>query len=118
MSGGGDQRQGGGSSRGLLTFAATLVGAAAGAGLAFFFANKEKESLEQQLADSERRKDNFREMMNRDNLPGSCKICMDNPLEVALEPCGHTVCQKCAQLVNSCPYCMQKIRGRKRIYLN
>ena len=108
-----EQRRG---NNGLITFAATVIGAAAGAGLALFFANKEKEKLEQELSDSERRKDDFREMTKSN--PGECKICMDNPLETALEPCGHTMCGKCAQLVDSCPYCNRAIRQRKRIYLS
>lgn len=47
----------------------------------------------------------------------SCVICMAEPLEVAAEPCGHmAMCRSCAEMVDECPMCREKITRRMRVY--
>ena len=47
-----------------------------------------------------------------------CLICFENPLELALQPCGHVcTCQKCgSKLPGECPMCRKKIQRTLKIY--
>mmetsp|Transcript_11671 Transcript_11671/g.28314 ORF Transcript_11671/g.28314 Transcript_11671/m.28314 type:complete len:155 (-) Transcript_11671:915-1379(-) len=41
---------------------------------------------------------------------GKCKVCLDRPVQTVLKPCGHSLmCTVCAQSVQQCPVCRQKI---------
>ena len=41
----------------------------------------------------------------------TCKICMDNEVEVVLLPCGHSVsCVNCADKLKNCPVCRKFIK--------
>lgn len=45
-----------------------------------------------------------------------CRVCMDNPFNVVLVPCGHlAVCASCAERCKDCPICRRPIRGTVRI---
>eukprot|EP01135_Chromosphaera_perkinsii_P000451 Nk52_evm5s96 gene=Nk52_evmTU5s96 len=47
-----------------------------------------------------------------------CKICYDTRVEVALQPCGHSLmCETCARKFAACPICRMFITKRLRIYL-
>ncbi|XP_055955449.1 baculoviral IAP repeat-containing protein 7-B [Patella vulgata] len=47
-----------------------------------------------------------------------CKICLDNPVEVTFQPCGHLLtCNLCSGRVDNCPICRCIIRGRVKTYL-
>ncbi|XP_072014159.1 E3 ubiquitin-protein ligase MYLIP-like [Amphiura filiformis] len=46
-----------------------------------------------------------------------CKVCMDALLSTALLPCGHLVCESCADRLDSCPQCRAAIEQRLRVYL-
>jgi hypothetical protein len=47
-----------------------------------------------------------------------CVVCMDGPVEVMFNPCGHIkVCRICAQATRECPVCRQPIQGITRVYL-
>lgn len=48
-----------------------------------------------------------------------CKICFDRPLATAFVPCGHSVCDRCADRPGAalCPFCKTPIEGRLSIYL-
>jgi len=55
-----------------------------------------------------------------------CSVCMDNPIEMAVIPCGHTcLCHGCSEdyknnprnLSSGCPLCRGKIERFLRIYL-
>lgn len=47
-----------------------------------------------------------------------CTVCLAEPLEVFLRPCGHAVtCRACAHLLDRCPICMAVIWVMTRIYL-
>jgi len=45
-----------------------------------------------------------------------CCICLDNLPETALIPCGHCVCEDCAQELHQCPICRMDIQNTLRIY--
>ena len=47
----------------------------------------------------------------------TCKICMDNEVEVVLLPCGHSVsCVNCADKLINCPVCRQFIKRIHRTF--
>ena len=51
-------------------------------------------------------------MMNREVL---CKICLDQPADVVLIPCGHFLsCSSCFISLTHCPICRKEIRGSIR----
>ena len=45
-----------------------------------------------------------------------CKICMDKPIKVALNPCGHTFCENCAKRTH-CAICRERIVEAQKIYI-
>lgn len=46
-----------------------------------------------------------------------CSVCMNEPKNIALSPCGHvTVGTQCAEQIRSCPICRSNITSRLRIY--
>ena len=56
----------------------------------------------------------------------NCKICYNNKINYALNPCGHTLCQECSenilknqhQSINLCPFCKQSIISYHKIFLS
>ena len=47
-----------------------------------------------------------------------CKICLNLPVRIAFNPCGHACCcQSCAAKVSVCPLCRMGVQGRLKIYL-
>ena len=47
----------------------------------------------------------------------TCKICMDNEVEVVLLPCGHSVsCVNCADKLKICPVCRKFIKRIVRTF--
>ena len=46
-----------------------------------------------------------------------CKICVENPIEIACIPCGHLFCKKC-MLLNPkvCHFCRQTITDTLNVY--
>ena len=46
-----------------------------------------------------------------------CVVCLDQPADHVLLPCGHVcVCKGCAALVKICPMCRADVSERKRVY--
>ena len=55
----------------------------------------------------------------------NCSVCLTNPLEMLLKPCGHIcICHRClTQLNNSssqpkCPICREDVINTERVYLS
>jgi hypothetical protein len=49
----------------------------------------------------------------------TCKICMDEEVNIVFLPCGHLACcNSCAPALRNCPICRALIRGTVRIYLS
>jgi len=61
----------------------------------------------------------------------NCSVCLTNPLEMLLKPCGHIcICHQClAQLLNhsysqpsssqpKCPICREDVINSERVYLS
>ena len=49
----------------------------------------------------------------------TCKICMDNPVNVTLLPCGHLVCcESCAPHLRKCPICRRRIDGSIKTFMS
>jgi hypothetical protein len=46
-----------------------------------------------------------------------CGICIENDVNCAFNPCGHTICGGCAVNINRCHVCRSFINGKIRIYL-
>ena len=55
-----------------------------------------------------------------DDDVASCPICYDKRVNIALSPCGHTLCGECTDELQSdkCPMCARTITGRQTIYIN
>lgn len=49
-------------------------------------------------------------------LGGCCPVCLDNGRNVALVPCGHTLCRECAARVRPCPVCRSPIASILTLY--
>jgi baculoviral IAP repeat-containing protein 7/8 len=45
-----------------------------------------------------------------------CKICFDNPSNVAFVPCGHVFCQNCTMFMKNCAVCRANITKRLKLY--
>ncbi|XP_033118158.1 baculoviral IAP repeat-containing protein 7-like [Anneissia japonica] len=49
----------------------------------------------------------------------TCKICMDNEINVLFTPCGHLVaCEQCARSIQICPICRMPIKTCIKTYLS
>ena len=50
--------------------------------------------------------------------PGICKVCCENPTNVALVPCGHCLCTECAlkTLGDNCSFCRQPSNCLQKFY--
>ncbi|XP_062603228.1 uncharacterized protein LOC134265001 isoform X2 [Saccostrea cucullata] len=64
---------------------------------------------------------NEAENLYRENLrlleEKQCKICMDQEMNVMMEPCGHMcACHQCANQLRKCPICNQRVRKLHRVY--
>mmetsp|Transcript_42053 Transcript_42053/g.67606 ORF Transcript_42053/g.67606 Transcript_42053/m.67606 type:complete len:150 (+) Transcript_42053:56-505(+) len=55
-----------------------------------------------------------------DDEIASCPICYDHRVNVALTPCGHTLCRACSEeLPNKvCPMCSKAISSTHHIFIN
>ena len=56
---------------------------------------------------------------NEDDI-GSCPICYDRRVNIALTPCGHTLCKQCTDELptKTCPMCSENIKNQQIIYIN
>ena len=45
-----------------------------------------------------------------------CAICMDNPKDTVLVPCGHQLCAACRPRLQRCHLCQQPIERHVRLY--
>eukprot|EP00798_Chlamydomonas_sp_ICE-L_P029965 gene29965-biopygen11725 len=46
-----------------------------------------------------------------------CGVCLSAPKDTSLDPCGHTLCRSCSDLIQVCPICRQTISERRRVFL-
>jgi len=47
-----------------------------------------------------------------------CRKCKTNNVEILILPCTHVVtCEKCADILDNCPLCDERILGTVRIYM-
>lgn len=47
----------------------------------------------------------------------TCKICQDQPVNVALQPCGHVMCSACSyQIGSTCPFCCGHIYTTQTLF--
>ena len=54
------------------------------------------------------------------SISTQCAICYENQVSWYIDPCGHTLCEKCKDLCNDSPYCYyckQKKNKYSRLYL-
>ena len=53
----------------------------------------------------------------------NCSICLTNPLEILLKPCGHIcICDQCSVKLNvtlpKCPICREVVTSSERVYIS
>ncbi|PIK58702.1 putative E3 ubiquitin-protein ligase MYLIP-A [Apostichopus japonicus] len=65
----------------------------------------------------ERTKEELLDKLNTLQDAMLCKVCMDASLDTALLPCGHLLCENCAERLEECPNCRQQVVQRQRIYM-
>eukprot|EP01090_Pellita_catalonica_P004347 TRINITY_DN14179_c0_g1_i1.p1 TRINITY_DN14179_c0_g1~~TRINITY_DN14179_c0_g1_i1.p1 ORF type:complete len:301 (-),score=65.47 TRINITY_DN14179_c0_g1_i1:84-896(-) len=55
---------------------------------------------------------------SEDEEANMCKICYENPIEMAIIPCGHTLlCERCAtNKLLTCPICRVAVEGIMKIF--
>lgn len=81
----------------------------------FFFKEAEKSHAENHQLHAELRRLKKR---RSDDGSGICSICLEDPLEVLFNPCGHiATCQRCAHQCQSCPICRSRIESTKKVFL-
>jgi len=61
---------------------------------------------------------NLKELKNKEASPLECSICMNNKINVALVPCGHTYCDDCICTSSFCYKCRSPIISRIKLYFN
>ena len=49
-----------------------------------------------------------------------CNLCLENPIDVFNMPCGHTLCNTCANrnVAHTCPFCRAKIDKLGNLFLS
>jgi hypothetical protein len=48
-----------------------------------------------------------------------CFVCLANPVDICLNPCGHVLCSTCTRKIgSSCPYCRITYESQTRLYLS
>jgi len=48
-----------------------------------------------------------------------CFVCLANPVDVCLNPCGHVLCKSCTGKIGStCPFCRVNYQTQIKLYLN
>lgn len=48
--------------------------------------------------------------------PTGCRICFNQQVQTVLVPCGHVLCETCAQEVDHCPFCHSSFYAKQNIY--
>ncbi|CAN6481782.1 unnamed protein product [Victoria cruziana] len=46
----------------------------------------------------------------------SCRICLNNEVDMMIIPCGHVLCHRCSSAVSRCPFCRLQVSRTHRIY--
>ncbi|XP_031495485.1 uncharacterized protein LOC116261037 isoform X2 [Nymphaea colorata] len=46
----------------------------------------------------------------------SCRICLNNEVDMMIIPCGHVLCHRCSSAVSKCPFCRLQVSRTHRIY--
>ncbi|KAI3443790.1 hypothetical protein Pfo_000455 [Paulownia fortunei] len=46
----------------------------------------------------------------------SCRVCLNNEVDVTLIPCGHVLCWRCSSAVSRCPFCRLQVSKTIRIF--
>ncbi|KAL2500800.1 zinc finger protein [Forsythia ovata] len=46
----------------------------------------------------------------------SCRVCLNNEVDVTIVPCGHVLCRRCSSAVSRCPFCRIQVSKIMRIF--
>jgi hypothetical protein len=87
---------------------------------ALFFYKSAEEATEEKLRLEEELRRVRQDRRDDDGADGggNCSICLSNPLEVVLQPCGHVcTCRDCGRRLEKCPICRQDIDDRRNVFL-
>ena len=75
--------------------------------------------LKEQLLESDNCYDIPVDATPADGLHKLCVVCLVEPADHVLLPCGHVcVCKACADLLKTCPMCRQSISENKHVYFS
>jgi len=48
-----------------------------------------------------------------------CFVCVENPVDHCLVPCGHVLCSRCAsKIISTCPFCRSNFQTRVKMFLD
>jgi len=48
-----------------------------------------------------------------------CFVCVENPVDHCLDPCGHVMCSRCSSKIKTnCPFCRSTFRSKIKMYLD
>mmetsp|Transcript_55290 Transcript_55290/g.49791 ORF Transcript_55290/g.49791 Transcript_55290/m.49791 type:complete len:144 (-) Transcript_55290:224-655(-) len=74
--------------------------------------NQKEETKEDELLDTIQ--------YDPDDDIGACPICYDRRVNIAITPCGHTLCKQCTDELptKQCPMCQKAITNTQTIYIN
>jgi hypothetical protein len=80
--------------------------------------NNENIELQLQLESFRREKDELKAILENQNQGQPCSICLTQPSELALVPCGHKCCcRSCEEAIEGvCPLCREPVCGTLRIF--
>ena len=80
---------------------------------------KENRDLKEQLLESDNCYDIPVDATPADGLHKLCVVCLVEPADHVLLPCGHVcVCKACADLLKTCPMCREVISENKHVYFS
>ncbi len=88
----------------------------------FFYKEAEEKQSQKEFLEAELRRARAAGAGDASSSASSkCSICLDNPLEVMLEPCGHVcLCRDCGDRLGdpSCPMCRAQVKKMKNVFLS
>ena len=62
--------------------------------------------------------------MNQGNIGSTCSLCIQQPVDTFLNPCGHTACSNCIEKLKerenehnlNCFICRQRVNSFHKLY--
>jgi archaellum component FlaC len=58
------------------------------------------------------------QVLKESNINCVCPICLNNQVDVYINPCGHTCCTACIRNAKYCAFCRTRISQYSKLYFN